>query len=254
MEKTKTFAGESPLSQTEKDAIIQKEYAPTAHRIGLTFSLLHILVFFLPPLYLMFFYNLYPDWGAVLKGSIATLSVSGPFWVIEPISYFVVLGISGTYISFLAGNISNFRLPVSAVAQEVAGVREGSHEGEIVSTLAIVATQIMLTLAALSGAIFVTIVIKYLPKSFIASFDWLLPSIWGAIVVQFGMRKWQYAVVAILGSIYVVIYSPLPGYSHVPILVFLMALLALKLYSKKIWLIAAPAKKEGEQGGKTKSG
>jgi hypothetical protein len=254
MEKTNQLAGESPLSAAEKDEIIRKEYSPKAHRIGLTFSLLHILVFFLPPLYLLFFYNLPVNWAAVVKGSIATMAVSVPFWFIEPISYFVILGIAGTYISFLAGNISNFRLPVSAVAQEVAGVREGSHEGEIVSTLAIVATQVMLTLATLSGAIFVTMVIKYLPKSFVAAFDWLLPSIWGAIVVQFGLRKWQYAVVAILGSIYIVIYSPLPGYLHVPVLVFLMALLALKLYSKKIWLIAAPAKKEAEQGGQTKSG
>jgi hypothetical protein len=40
-----------------------------------------------------------------------------PLWFIEPVSYFLVLGICGTYISFLAGNISNFRLPVSAVAR-----------------------------------------------------------------------------------------------------------------------------------------
>jgi hypothetical protein len=244
MEKLKKLAGESPLAETEKDEIIHKEYAPKAHRIGLTFSLIHIVIFFLPPLYIMFYYNIPVNWGAVVKGSIATLSVSAPFWFIEPISYFVILGIAGTYLSFLAGNISNFRLPVSAVAQEVAGVREGSHEGEVVSTLAIVATQLMLTLATLCGAIFVTIVVKFLPKGFIAAFDWLLPSIWGAIVVQFGLRKWQYAVVAILGSIYIVIYSPLPGWSHVPILVFFMAILGLKLYSKKIWLIAGVEKKD----------
>jgi hypothetical protein len=244
MEKPKKLAGESPLSDAEKDEIINKEYAPKAHRIGLTFSLIQIAIFFLPPVFIMFYYNIPVNWGAVAKGSIATLAVSGPFWFIEPISYFVVLGIAGTYISFIAGNISNFRLPVSAVAQEVAGVREGSHEGEVVSTLAIVATQVMLTLATLCGAIFVTIIVTLLPKSFIAAFDWLLPSIWGAIVIQFALRKWQYAVVAILFSIYVDMYSPLPGWSHVPIIVFFMAILALKLYSKKIWLIAAEEKKD----------
>jgi hypothetical protein len=244
MEKPKKLAGESPLGETEKDEIIHKEYAPKAHRIGLTFSLIQIAIFFLPPVFVMFYYDIPVNWGAVVKGSIATLSVSGPFWFIEPISYFVILGIAGTYISFIAGNISNFRLPVSAVAQEVAGVREGSHEGEVVSNLAIVATQVMLTLATLCGAIFVTMVVKLLPKGFIAAFDWLLPSIWGAIVVQFGLRRWEYAVVAILASIYIVIYSPLPGWSHVPILVFLMAILGLKLYSKKIWLIAEGEKKD----------
>jgi hypothetical protein len=250
METTKKLAGESPLSIAEKEEIIQKEYAPKAHRIGLTFSIIHIAIFFLPPLYIMFYFNIPVDWAAVGKGTIAVLGFSAPFWFIEPISYFLVLGIAGTYISFLAGNISNFRLPVSAVAQEVAGVREGSHEGEIVSTLAIVATQVMLTLAALTGAIFVTMVVKYLPKSFVAAFDWLLPSIWGAIVIQFALRKWQYAVVAILFSIYIDIYSPLPTWSHVPIIVFFMAILALKLYGKKIWLIAETGKPQAGEGAK----
>jgi hypothetical protein len=246
MEKTTKLAGESPLSNAEKEEIIQKDYAPKAHRIGLIMSLIHIAIFFLPPLYIMFYFNVPVDWVAVGKGTVAVLGFAAPFWFIEPISYFLVLGIAGTYISFMAGNVSNFRLPVSAVAQEVAGVREGSQEGEIISTLAIVATQVMLTLAALSGAVFVTMVIKYLPSSFVAAFDWLLPSIWGAIVFQFALRKWQYAIVAVLFSIYIDVYSPLPLWSHVPIIVFFMAVLAIKLYGKKIWLIAekeaAPAK------------
>ncbi|HSR13822.1 MAG TPA: hypothetical protein VLS90_20410, partial [Thermodesulfobacteriota bacterium] len=118
----KKLSGESPLSEAEKAEIIQKEYSPKAHRIGLTTALIHILIFFLPPLYITYYFGIAVDWAAVGKGTIAVLGFSAPFWFIEPISYFVVLGIAGTYISFLAGNISNFRLPVSAVAQEVAGV------------------------------------------------------------------------------------------------------------------------------------
>ena len=231
-------SGNSSLPIARQDEIMRTEYAPAAHRIGLTVSLIHIAIFFLPPLYIMFYFDVAVDWAAVSKGTVAVLGFSAPLWLIEPISYFVVLGISGTYISFLAGNISNFRLPVSAVAQEVAGVREGSHEGEIVSTIAIAASQIMLVLAALSGAIFVTMVVKLLPAGVVAAFDWLLPSIWGAIVVQFALRKWQFAVVAILLSVYVDIYSPLPTWLHIPVIVSVMALLATKLYQRNIWRIA----------------
>ena len=74
-------------------------------------------------------------------------------------------------------------------------------------------------------------------------------------MVQFGLRKWQYAAVAILVSIYIVIYSPLPGWSHVPIIVFFMAILGLKLYSKKIWLIGGGEKKDtGEKERRPKTG
>ena len=226
----------SPLSETEKEAIVRAEYFPAAHRIGLITSLVHVIILFLPPMYLTVFYGLPTDWSRIMQGTLATWSVSMPFWFIEPVSYFLILGVCGTYISFLAGNISNFRLPVSAVAQDVAQVREGSHEGEIISTLAITATQMMLTLSALTSAIFVSAIVGLLPVSVVSAFDWLLPSIWGAIVVQFGLRNWRYAVVAVIASTIVVIYSGLPAWSHVPILVVLMVAVALFTHNRGIWL------------------
>ncbi len=230
-----SLSARSPLSKTEKDTVMRAEYFPTAHRIGLITSLIHVVIFFLPPLYLTVFYGLPSDWGKIMQGAAGAWSFSMPLWFIEPVSYFLVLGICGTYISFLAGNISNFRLPVSAVAQEVAQVQEGSPEGEIISTLAIAATQMMITVSALTGAIFVSAMVGLLPASVVAAFEWLLPSIWGAIVVQFGLRNWRYAVVAVIASIVVVIYSGLPGWSHVPILVALMVALALFTHNRGIW-------------------
>src|SRR5687767_3987323 len=181
-----------------------------------------------------------------MQGTAAAWSFSMPLWFIEPVSYFLVLGVCGTYISFLAGNISNFRLPVSAVAQEVAQVQEGSHEGEIISTLAIAATQVMITVSALTGAMFVTAIVSLLPLSIVAAFEWLLPSIWGAIVVQFGLRNWRFAVVAVIASIVVVIYSGLPGWSHTPIVVVLMVAMALVTHNRGIWVPQQREPKERE--------
>jgi hypothetical protein len=223
----------SPLSEAQKEAIVRAEYFPAAHRIGVVTSLLHVLIFFLPPLYLMAFHEVSADWGKILQGAATTWSTSMPLWFIEPVTYFLVLGVCGTYISFLAGNISNFRLPVSAVAQQVAQVEEGSTEGEIVSTLAIASTQVMITLSALAGAIFVSAIVGVLPSSVVAAFDWLLPSIWGALVVQFGLRNWRYAVVAVAAAVVVVVYSGLPAWSHTLTLVVLMVALALSAHKRQ---------------------
>jgi len=231
------FAGESPLSEQEKQQLID-EYAPRAHLIGSITNLIHTFIFFLPPLFVAYVVGIPTDWSAVWQGTVGVWGFAMPFWFIEPISYFVILGVAGTYISFMAGNISNFRLPVSAVAQEVAGVREGSHEGEIISTLAVVATQVMIVLSALSGALFVTLVVALLPENFKAAFDWLLPSIWGAIFMQFALRNWRFGVIALVLSIIVVVYSGLPLWSHVPVLVFTMAILAIVTYSQGIWVEA----------------
>ena len=231
-----TVSTEPPLSDAEKDAILQREYFPAAHRIGLITSLLHVAIFFLPPVYLMVFYRLPARWAPILQGAASAWSFSVPFWFIEPVSYFLVLGICGTYISFLAGNISNFRLPVSAVAQEVARVQQGSHESEVISALAITATQVMITVSALTGALFVSVIVGALPAPVVAAFDWLLPSIWGAIVVQFGLRNWRYAVVAVIVSIIVVVYSGLPSWTHTITVVVLMVALALFMCRRGLWL------------------
>jgi len=225
-----------PLSEAEKEAIVQREYFPAAHRIGLITSLVHVAIFFLPPVYLMVFYGLPAEWGPILQGAASAWSFSVPLWFIEPVSYFLILGICGTYISFLAGNISNFRLPVSAVAQEVAQVQQGSYEGEVISAIAITATQVMMTISALTGALFVSAIVGALPAPVVAAFDWLLPSIWGAIVVQFGLRNWRYAVVAVIASIIVVVYSGLPSWTHTITVVVLMVALALFMCRRGLWL------------------
>ena len=40
----------------------------------------------------MLFYGLPADWGRIMQGAAATWSTSMPFWFIEPVSYFLVLG------------------------------------------------------------------------------------------------------------------------------------------------------------------
>ena len=145
-------------------------------------------------------------------------------------------GDRGTYISFLAGNISNMRLPVSAVAQEAAGVREGSPEGEIIGGIGISVSQVMLTIAVLAGAVVVTLIIDVLPKNIKGAFDFLLPCLWGAIVGQFALRAPQYAIVALIVGVPLVMFSGLPDWTQIPVMVFGLAILAILLFKRGIWV------------------
>ena len=54
--------------------------------------------------------------------------------------------------------------------------------------------------------------------------------------MQFGLRNWRYAVVAVIASSIVVVYSGLPAWSHTPIMVVLMVALALFTYQRGIWV------------------
>jgi hypothetical protein len=230
------YHGMSPLPLEEKQAIIANEYAPKIHRVGLRASLLQAVIIFLPALFLLVVYGIWPGWGTIGKAFMAVGAISAPYWFIEPVSYFLVLGIGGTYISFLAGNISNMRLPVSAVSQEVAGVQEGSPEGEIIGVMGMVASQWVLTFVTLTAAVVVTLVIGVLPKSVTAAFDFLLPSLWGAIFGQFALRSPQYAVLTLIIGIPLVLWSGLPSWTLIPIMVFGMATIAIIFFKRGIWV------------------
>ncbi|MCR6692844.1 MAG: hypothetical protein MRT15_10665 [archaeon YNP-LCB-003-016] len=236
MSEEEKYFGMSPLPLEEKKKIMDEEYYPKIHLYGIITSLIHALIIFLPVIYLAAL-GYFPPWDKAILAFINIASVVGPYWIIEPISYFGILGVVGTYISFLAGNISNMRLPVSAVAQEVAGVKEGSYEGEIVGGLAIIASQWMLTIISFLAAIIVTGVIALLPPAAVKAFDWLLPSIWGAIFAQFSLRNIKLAMIAFplaLVIVYLGVKAIIPAYLEIPIMVFGMAGIAIALYRKKI--------------------
>lgn len=230
------YHGMSSLPLEEKEAIIKKEYGPKVHRAGLILSLCQAVIIFLPALFMLVAFGVWPGWAVIGKAFASTAAIAAPYWFIEPVSYFLILGIGGTYISFVAGNISNMRLPVSAVAQEVAGVREGSPEGEIIGAIGIVASQWALTVATLAAAIVVTLVIDILPASIKGSFDFLLPCLWGAIFGQFALRAPQYGVVAMVVGIPLVMWSGLPTWTLIPIMVFGLAILAIIFFKRGIWV------------------
>ncbi|MDR2175193.1 MAG: hypothetical protein LBO82_04565 [Synergistaceae bacterium] len=158
-------------------------------RLGVITVLVPTALCFLPCAYLYIVHGVAPTFDEALKawGMIAT--IFGAFYIVEPISYYPILGLTGTYISFLAGNISNVRIPSAAVAQDVAGTETGTLEAEIVATLgvagSVVTNLFFVSLAAVAGAY----ILSLLPPSVQNAFkNYTVPAIFGAVFCQFGMK------------------------------------------------------------------
>ena len=137
-------------------------YIPGIVKWGKITLLLGIFAGFLPAL-VMAFRGYMPPVSAIIAGTLMQISVSGAFYIVEPISYFPILGIPGTYLTFLSGNTSNMRVPCSSVAQEAAGVEMGTEEGSIISTIGI-ATSILVNVVILTvGAVAGSVILNILP-------------------------------------------------------------------------------------------
>ena len=173
-----------------------KTYMPSIIRWGKITMLLGILTCFLPALVISFVYGHMPPVSAIIAGTISQISVSGAFYIVEPISYFPILGIPGTYLTFLSGNTSNMRIPCSSVAQEAAGVQLGTEKGSIISTIGI-AMSILINIAILTvGAVAGSAILSILPEGVKSALNFLLPALYGAVFGQFAVSRPKLAAVA----------------------------------------------------------
>ena len=107
-----------------------KEYMPIWRKksilIGSPTNILAAITAFIPVLYLCIRYNCWPNPKFVLEAWGMLLISFGAFYVVEPVSYYAALGMSGTYLSFLSGNIGNMRVPCAALAQDVTKSEPGT--------------------------------------------------------------------------------------------------------------------------------
>lgn len=154
-------------------------WGPITMSMGLLVSLLAVL-------YLAFGSGLgitMGDLGTAVGPVLATFAIIA---VIEPVSYFPILGRSAMYQAFMIGNISNKLLPAAIVAQSSTDSKPGTARGNLAAVMAICgAATVHLTSLLLFVGIFGTWLVAQIPESVTAvSRTYILPSLLGAVLVQ----------------------------------------------------------------------
>jgi hypothetical protein len=106
----------------DKKQIYEGVFLPDIIKWGRITNILGLVFAFGPAIVLAVVFKLVPPASAILTGFISIASAVGVLWFVEPMSYFPIVGVAGTYMAFLSGNISNLRIPSAAAAQNVAEV------------------------------------------------------------------------------------------------------------------------------------
>lgn len=190
-----------------------------------------IIVSFIPPLYFSFVLGYHPGWSAILGGLVGYAAFIGIMWALEPITYYPVLGRSGTYIAFLTGNIANMCLPCSAAAQESIGAEPGTQKAEIAGTLGIATaslTNICVIIVTVLGG---TYILSVIPQPVQDSLQFILPAIFGGVLGQFALKKPLYGLVALIIGM-VVLFSPI--FSLIKIVLCVGLTVGIALYLEKL--------------------
>lgn len=177
----------------ENQVDIQKKYEDEFTRpiikLGRITNLAAFFLCFIPAITIYFVWGAFPGIGNIFKGWVLIASIYLIYAVVEPISYFPILGTPGTYMSFLSGNIGNMRVPCSSIAQEVIGTVPGTKKAELVSTLgiagSIITNLVVVTIAAFGGAALMSI----FPPIVIEAFTYVSPAIFGAMFGMYWLKS-----------------------------------------------------------------
>ncbi|UTR10302.1 small-conductance mechanosensitive channel [Evansella sp. LMS18] len=197
-----------------------EEFHIKAHFWGRLTLWILIAMCLVVPLYMSFVLGAHPGWNVILLGLLGYASFIGIMWVLEPITYYPTLGIGGTYLAFLTGNIANMCLPCSSAAQKAVGAETGTKKAEIAGVLGI-AVASLVNISIIVLIIFAgTAIVSALPAAVHDAFNYILPAIFGGVLGQFAYKTPKYGIVALVIGM-AVLYSPIFGLIKIAVTVAL---------------------------------
>ena len=203
----------------EKDYMAQ--WKRNSILIGAPTNLLAAFTAFIPVLYLCFTYHCWPDLQLVLAAWGMTAVSFGAFYFVEPISYYAALGMSGTYLGFLSGNIGNMRVPCAALALDVTDSKSGTLQAEVVSTMAICGSIITNLFATTAAALVGTAVVAVLPAAINKGLQsYASAAIFGATLGNFGLKKPKVAVIGLAIPVICKLIGTIPAWIIIVLSVF----------------------------------
>ena len=176
-----------------------KNYMTQTDRYGKIWIWTAAVVVLMVPVAICVYYNAWPEMTAVLKGLLGVAPIYWTVGCIEVITYTPMLGVGGTYLAFVTGNLTSLKAPSALTAMENAGVKPGSEEGEVISTIAIATSSIVTTVIIVIGVICIVPLTPILEAPVLEpAFAQMLPALFGGLGVAFVSKNWKIAIAPVV--------------------------------------------------------
>lgn len=173
-----------------------EQYNQGTHRYGRIACVLTLIMLLSAPFLIGRYLGAMPDMAAFGKGFLAI----GLVWLVSCVAEYLVytpmLGAGGGYLAFITGNLINMKIPCAVNARDIVGVKAGTPENEIISTLSI-ATSSLVTILVLALGVLLLIPLQPILQSPVLqpAFDNVVPALFGAMAYKYFRRNLDVAVI-----------------------------------------------------------
>ena len=143
------------------------------------------------------------DVSPVLSGFLSGFAKVGiiyiPVAIVEFLVYTPMLGVGGSYLAFITGNVTNMKIPCVMNAKDIAGTEAGTPEHEIVSTIAVATSAMVTTLVIVAGIILLAPLQPVLQsETLLPAFNNVVPALFGALGLKYFAKSPKIAVVPLV--------------------------------------------------------
>ena len=163
-----------------------ERYQNATHTLGRIFTTIVLLLLLAAPFVIGLYLKTMPSLSASLKAFLSVGIVYLVSGIVEYLIYVPMLGAGGSYLAFITGNLINMKIPCAINARDIVGVKSGTPENEIISTLSI-ATSSLVTIVVLALGVILMIPLQPILQSpaLQPAFENVVPALFGAMACKY---------------------------------------------------------------------
>lgn len=184
-------------------------YIDKMHKYGRIWAIITCSFIIAFPFVLAIVYNAWPSFGEVVNALYPIALTFWPVGIIEVLTYTPMLGVGGTYLGFVTGNLSSLKVPCALDSMEKANVKADSDEGEVISTISIATSSITTILIIFVGILLLSSLSGVLSSPILKpAFDNVLPALFGGLGVVYMSRYFKIAVLPMTLMVVLFVFVP----------------------------------------------
>ncbi|WP_343210703.1 hypothetical protein [Anaerolentibacter hominis] len=183
------------MNHSEKETYFEK-FNSSLHFLGRLALIIGVIALVSVPFIFGMFSGVMPNGQGFLSGFLKVAIIYYPVAVVEFLVYAPMLGVGGSYLAFITGNITNLKIPCAMNAKDIAGTKGGTPEDEIISTLSIATSSLVTMLVIFVGVLLLVPLTPVLENpALLPAFDNVVPALFGALGLKYFAKSIKIAIV-----------------------------------------------------------
>ena len=172
------------------------EFNNSLHRLGKILLIVSLGLLLAVPFVIGMINGVAPGLTGFLNGIAKVGIIYIPVAIVEFLVYTPMLGVGGSYISLLTGNVTNMKIPCAMNARDMAGTTVGTPENEIISTISTATSAIVTTLVIVVGVLLIVPLQPVLQSEILLpAFNNVVPALFGALGLKYFAKSPKIALI-----------------------------------------------------------